>query len=364
MAGSCAVTASARPSPPVSRLWWFAAPVTLVLIGAICVVGAMRVPYVTLAPGGARAVEPLVEVSAIPGGPEVIDEAPTENLLYTTVSTTLEPSGFFVLLGVLDDKVQVEPSAPFLGTQTRDESRKLNLALMTDSQDKARKVALERLGYDVGAAPAGAFLEDVDPSFPAAEVLAPGMTVVGAAGEPVDTREDLVEAIEARKPGDILELSVVPLGEQMPVPVEAELGERRGEPGVAALGITLVDRYSFDFPIDIEIDTGKVGGPSAGLAFTLAILDRLSPGNLTGDERTAITGTIELDGTVGPVGGVRHKVEAAVREGASGFLVPVDEFDQAVRAADGRLEVRSVETIDDALEALEDAGGDPLPDRA
>jgi PDZ domain-containing protein len=344
-------------------LWWFAAPVTLLLVGMICVVGAMRVPYVTLAPGGARAVEPLVEVAQIPGGPEVIDEAPTENLLYTTVSTTLEPSGLLVLLGVLDDKVQVEPSAPFLGTQTRDESRKLNLALMTDSQDKARKVALERLGYDVGATPAGAFIEDVDPSFPAAEVLAPGMTVVGAAGEPVETRTDLVEAIEARQPGDVLDLSVVPLGEQMPVSVEAELGERRGEPGAAALGITLVDRYRYDFPIDIDIDTGQVGGPSAGLAFTLAILDRLSPGNLTGDARTAITGTIELDGTVGPVGGVRHKVEAAVREGATQFLVPVDELDQAVAAADGRLEVRSVQTIDDALDALEDAGGDPLPDR-
>jgi PDZ domain-containing protein len=357
-----AVPDALAPAPRVSRLWWFAAPVLALIVGVLVVVGAMPAPYVAFSPGRAQAVEPLIEVSAIEGGPEVeVDEA-TENLLYTTVSTRMEPSGIEVLLGVLDDEVQVEPSAPFLGTQTSDENRKLNLALMTDSQDKARKVALERLGFDVVSTPVGAFLEDVNPDYPAAEVLAPGMTVVEAGGEPVETRDDLVAAIAARQPGDVLDLAVVPLGQRQPIEVEAELGERWDEPGTAALGVTPVDRATFEFPVDIEIDTGQVGGPSAGLAFTLAILDRLTPGPLTGEEQVGVTGTIELDGRVGPVGGVRHKIGAALREGATVFLAPPDEYEEAVEAADGRLEVRSVATLDEALAALEDLGGEPLPE--
>jgi PDZ domain-containing protein len=113
--------------------------------------------------------------------------------------------------------------------------------------------------------------------------------------------------------------------------------------------------------MDIEIDTGKVGGPSAGLAFTLAILDRLTPGSLTGGDRMAVTGTIELDGTVGPVGGVDHKTEAAISEGAEVFLVPPEEFEQAKKAARGRIKIEQVQTLDDALAALVAHGGDPLP---
>lgn len=350
-----------RRAPRPSRLWWFTGPVLALLLGGVILVSAIRVPYVVLSPGGARAVEPLVEVSSIPGGPKVLDEPPTEDLLYVTVSSMVEPAGIVALYGWLDDKAQVEPSAPFLGTQTSEQNRKLNLAMMTDSQDKARKVALERLGYDVVSTPEGAFLEDVDPSYPAAEVLRPGMTVVGADGEPVGDVDELVAAIGAHEPGEDMELEVVPLGETEPETLEVELGSRQGEPEVAALGVQPVDRVSYEFPVDIAIDAGKVGGPSAGLAFTLAILDRMTPGSLTGDDRVAVTGTIELDGSVGPVGGVRHKTEAAIREGATLFLVPPDELEVGREAADGRIEVRAVSTLDEALEALRDHGGEPLP---
>lgn len=349
------------PAPRLSKLWWFTGPALFLLLAAVLVQGTLRVPYVVLRPGSARSVEPLVTITSKPGGPEVHQEEAGDNLLFLTVSSVVEPSGFLALRGWLDDKAQVEPSAPFLGTQSADQNRKLNLALMTDSQDKARKVALERLGYDVETKAGGTFLEDVDPDYPAAAVLAPGMTVVGVDGAPVKVRDDLVDAIVAKQPGDPVELEVIPLGSREPQTVTTTLGEREGEPGTAALGVSLVDQVSYTFPVDIDIDTGKVGGPSAGLAFTLAILDRMTPGQLTGGERVALTGTIELDGSVGPVGGVRHKAEAAIRQGATLFLVPPDEYDEAVEAADGRIEVRKVATLDDALEALEDHGGDPLP---
>ena len=124
--------------------------------------------------------------------------------------------------------------------------------------------------------------------------------------------------------------------------------------------MSLENRPSYEFPFDVAIDSGDVGGPSAGLAFTLAILDRITPGDLTGGARVAVTGTIELDGTVGPVGGVKQKTEAAVSEGAVLFLVPSDEYDEAVEAADGRIEIRRADSLDQALTALEELGGDPV----
>jgi PDZ domain-containing protein len=90
----------------------------------------------------------------------------------------------------------------------------------------------------------------------------------------------------------------------------------------------------------------------------------LTPGSLTGDERVALTGTIELDGSVGPVGGVQHKARAAIREGATLMLVPPDEEDEAVEAADGRLDVVAVSSLDDALDALAERGGSGLPPSA
>jgi PDZ domain-containing protein len=118
----------------------------------------------------------------------------------------------------------------------------------------------------------------------------------------------------------------------------------------------------FDFPFDVVIDTGDVGGPSAGLAFTLAIIDDLTPGDLTGGAKVAVTGTIAGDGSVGPVGGTGQKA-AAVRAGDyDAFLVPSADYQAALGRA-GDVEVVAVDTLDEALAALADLGGnaDDLP---
>jgi PDZ domain-containing protein len=332
------------------------------LVVATIVVLAKPVPYVAFSPGRAQAVEPLITVEHRPGDPKVTLDRPSDDLLFLTVAFRNKVSGLMALWGWWRGDVQVEPSKPYLGTQSTSENRRYNLALMVDSQDKARKVALERLGYQVKATKEGAFIEDVDPDAPAAAVIDPGTTVVEADGQAVEDRHDLVDAIARHRPGQRIELEVVPLGATKAVEVEARLGERPGEPGKPMLGVTVADRATYTFPIDIEIDTGRVGGPSAGLAFTLAILDRFTPGSLTGDARVAVTGTIEVDGSVGPVGGVRHKAAAAIREGATVFLVPRDELAEARKAAGDRLKVVPVDTLDDALAELRRLGGAPLPD--
>jgi PDZ domain-containing protein len=124
--------------------------------------------------------------------------------------------------------------------------------------------------------------------------------------------------------------------------------------------VSLADRFHYTFPVDLRIDTKEVGGPSAGLAFTLAILDVLTEGSLTGGHQVAVTGTINPDGSVGPIGGIAQKAAAAADAGAEVFLVPADEAEDA-RAHDHGLRILPVADLDDALAALEAIGGDPLP---
>jgi Lon-like protease len=113
-------------------------------------------------------------------------------------------------------------------------------------------------------------------------------------------------------------------------------------------------------PFDLEVNTDRIGGPSAGLAMTLAVLDRLSPGELTGGGKVGATGTIEADGSVGEVGGVKQKTASVRASGAKLFIVPLAEVALAKPHA-GKMQVIGVRNLEEALAALRKAGGDPLP---
>ena len=112
-----------------------------------------------------------------------------------------------------------------------------------------------------------------------------------------------------------------------------------------------------DLPFDVGIDTASVGGPSAGLALTLAVLDVLTPGELTGGTGVATTGTIDVFGNVGPIGGAEQKAHAVRRAGIDVFLVPVANFEEAKAGAGDDLEVIAISTLDEALAVLAERGG-------
>ena len=200
-------------------------------------------------------------------------------------------------------------------------------------------------------------------------MLQAGDVIVAVNGTPVHLDSDIGTILAAFEPGDEVTLTV-----ERPVPDSAGIDGTQEyesltlpvtlaarEDGSALIGISpgTRDDVEFDFPVDVDIDSGSVGGPSAGLAFTLGIIDKLTPGDLTGGENIATTGTIRLDGTVGPVGGVKQKTVTVERSGATLFLVPVEEFETAVAAAgdDSDLEIVAVEDVDDALVALAERGG-------
>ncbi len=349
--------------PPLSGLWFVVGPVLVALLAATIYVSARPAPYIALTPGSARAVEPLVTVSQDGDGVEPeVDAAAVEDdsLLFVTVSVR-RPSGIEAVIRLLDDTNDVVPERIITGGQSQEENRSFNLQLMTDSQDKAAKVALERAGYEVKVTANGAVVVNLDPSYPVAEVVSPGDTITEAEGKAIASSSDLVDVIAGREPGDRLDLKVLAFGAKDAQSVSTTLATNP-ETGKAQLGVSLEDRPDYDFPFEVSIDSGEVGGPSAGLAFTLAILDQLTPGDLTGDGRVAVTGTIELDGSVGQVGGVKQKTEAAVGAGAKVFIVPAAEFADATAAARGRLKVRQVTDLDDALAVLVASGGEPVPD--
>jgi PDZ domain-containing protein len=130
--------------------------------------------------------------------------------------------------------------------------------------------------------------------------------------------------------------------------------------GTTCLGVASQQFATYQFPIDIKINTQLVGGPSAGLAFTLAIIDDLTPGSLTGDKKVAVTGTIAPDGSVGEVGGVQQKAITARTNGVQLMIVPKGEAADARRGA-GDVRVVGVNNLDEALDALHRAGGEEVP---
>lgn len=129
------------------------------------------------------------------------------------------------------------------------------------------------------------------------------------------------------------------------------------------IGFIPFDTRRISLPFEVDINTGSIGGPSAGLAFTLSLIDRLTPGELTGGRDVAVTGTINLDGSVGPIGGLAQKASAVDQRGIDVFLVPSAQSEAdiaAARAAAPGLNIVTVATVFEAIDALAAAGGDPV----
>jgi Lon-like protease len=373
------------PPRPRRRLWWILAIVAAVLGATAALATVDEVPYYTVSPGAVWGTDAIVSVEGAPSY-----DSPGDVAFTTVTISSGRISRLERFLAGLDPAVEVVPEAELLGDDTPEENRERNLAFMADSQTTAIVVALDALGHDV-ARPTGARVIGVEQDLPAADILEEGDLIVGIDGETVTTWDEVVELIGARRPGDrvtvAIERPVSPDGpEAPPGPGEGDGldeadggGDREREPERERLTVSAVlaeaddpdeagrrrpilgvwgeTALEVDFPFEVTIDAGNVGGPSAGLAFTLAVLDALTPEDLTGGATVATTGTINLNGEVGAVGGIPQKTVAARRAGVELFLVPETVMDQALAVA-GDLEVVGVADLADALAALERAGGD------
>ncbi len=299
----------------------------------------VRLPYYALGPGPAREVEPLIHVSGAPvyqsGGKFVM----------TTVS--FEPATALVaLLAWVDPhRYVVGRNELFPPHETPQQEQRRSLSEMDTSKLDAASVVLERLSRYPRDHAVGALIESVVPACPAEGRLYAGDQVLSIDGTAVRSRAQAVRLLDAGPQGAPVTIRVRAGGQTHDVTVT-----RRKCGGAARplVGITLIP----SFPYSIRIESDDVGGPSAGLMWALGLYDLLTPGDLTRGRIIAGTGTIDLKGTVGPIGGVGDKVVAAERAGAAVFLCPKQDLKAAQAASDGTLDIVSVASFQDALDTL------------
>lgn len=344
--GAPSLEAGTRPHPPFNRLWW-AMPALLFVLGVGALLNA-SLPYYAIAPGDARTVDDLI---AAPDGRAY---PPTGRVYFTTVSLQ-RMKALGALRGWLDKDIDVVHEEQILGNTPRKQYRQQNLQLMDDSKETALVVGLRYLGYNVPEHGKGALVVSVADDLPAAGRIEPGDVIVSVDGTPTPLVQNAVDAIKAHKPGDAVRLEVTGTDEKTRVE-QITLAARDGGP---ILGVTMRTKdRTFDLPFDVSIESAGIGGPSAGLAFTLGVIDKLSSGELTGGQRVAVTGTIEIDGAVGDVGGVTQKTAAVRSEGVRYFIVPPGEFEVARRHAGKNVSVLKAGTLEEAIAALGSIGGD------
>ena len=334
----------------------------VVVAAIVTVLAIIKVPYVIISPGDATALDDsVISIS----GTETYEHR--GELLFLTVRVTNDdPNVWRWLFAQLDDDLRVQEREEVIGCASYADSGRLNDELMLQSRDVAKEVALTRLGHQVDLLGTRVIIRDVECDGPAEGALRPGDLVTAVDGTAVATAEEIAPLVQAHAPGDTVRVAVERDGEALDVPVrlgarEQEVADASGthRETVTYAGVLSQTLYDWSFPVDVQIDTQRVSGPSAGLAFALAIVDDLSPGDLTGGEKVAITGSIEADGSVGAVGGVAQKAVTARDAGATLMLVPFGEGKEAREHA-GDMRVAVVRTLDDALRALERAGGDPV----
>lgn len=295
---------------------------------------------------------------------------PEGEIAYTTVSIKREVTLWEWIRAKQDNTKQLISPSVIDGNRTVSETRKVTQFQMDQSQSTAALVALNFLGYEIVPEVDGAFVIRLVEGSPAEKSLQLGDLIVDVNGEKVQNSEDLGNLIQEKQPGDAVEITYLrspsALGgsgadENASSTTETiTLAEHPEKQGVGFLGVVIETPVRADVPFEITIDVGNVRGPSAGLAFSLSILDVITEGELTGGLRIATTGTIDRYGYVGPVGGVPQKTEAAIQSGIDLFLVPPAEYAAALEIANKRMNIRCVQTFTDAILVLSEYGGNGI----
>mgnify|MGYP001569338594 CR=1 FL=1 len=222
-----------------------------------------------------------------------------------------------------------------------------NAALMVDSQHEATAAALIELGYDVGGS---VEVVEVIEDSPSVGVLEVGDVITAVNGEPLESAADLRADIQKGQ-GDPVELTLEDGDDERTVTITPE--ETTDDAGDTVWLIGVAPMTEYDFPVDVTIQLDNVGGSSAGMMFTLGIIDTLTPGQLNGGENIAGTGTIDAAGKVGPIGGIRQKLYGARDAGADYFLAPDTNCDEVVGHVPDGLEVFRTGTLEESLHILE-----------
>jgi Lon-like protease len=387
--------------PPRQRWWaWVLAGVGLVGLMAMAVSAlvpsrffvtttnerldvSQPAPYARV-PAGAESVNSLIRFGELPSSVEVFDTG--SDFFFVTVSQPPQ-SVLSWLLGADEPVVDLLTEEARNGRNTASQNRQISIQQMRTATQEAQFVALTAAGYEPTINPGSVVVEELlcrvvaddeftcAEEFPAAAVLDPADSILEVDGEPISSLEDLSKALGDAEPGEILPLKI-DRPEVGMLDVEVELSSDPTDPERTIIGFRPFDTRTVELPFDVSIET-DAGGPSAGTAFTLALIDELTSGELTGGRNIAVTGTINLDGDVGAIGGLEQKVSAVYQHGVDVFFIPASqpELQEAepgeadddrcrieclMAAGNGEVQLIPIATLDEALVELEKLGGDPI----
>ena len=335
----------------------------ILMIAAIAgtvVLGTLPAPYVLESPGPvydtigdidiAGESTPVIDVD----GEKTYPTSGTLDMLTVTLRGNREAPLSWIDLAIawFDRTRAVLPiDAVYPEGETPEQSTQQSTADMVGSQQEAGAAALGELGIDYTSVVTVSATLD---GFPADGVLEPGDQILTVDGDPIDGVTELTTALKARPVGSTFELGIVRDGDDLTVQLTTAASP--DDATVPIVGIT--PGATYDFPFDVTVNLGDVGGPSAGTMLALGIYDKLTPGELTGGERFAGTGTIAADGEVGPIGGIRQKMYGAQNAGADWFLAPAANCDEVVGHIPAGLQVFSISTLDEALQTVETIADD------
>ncbi|MFF8956756.1 PDZ domain-containing protein [Streptomyces sp. NPDC014894] len=341
---------------------------TLIFIALLCAGVLIPVPYSEMSPGptvntlGNARGEPVLRISGRKTYPT------TGHLNMTTVRVT----GAEYRLNLVEtvygwlahDNVVVPHETLYPDGKTEEQSTQENAEEFTQSQESAKVAALEQLKIPVRSQ---TIVSTVVKDTPAENKLHAGDVIRAVDGTQVKEPADVAKLVTRHKPGEDVVFTIVPAkeavaaekaGKQPTATEKVTITTAKSETGDRAIvGIQAGTDHTFPFTIDINL--ADVGGPSAGLMFALGLVDKLTPGSLTGGEFVAGTGTIDDEGEVGPIGGIEMKLVGARKAGAKYFLTPSDNCAAAASDIPDGLTLVKVDNIADATKSMEKiASGD------
>ncbi|WP_210363710.1 SepM family pheromone-processing serine protease [Bacillus sp. REN3] len=329
-------------------------PIRLSILAALILFASAfyYLPFYVSKPGMAKELEPIIKVE---GGYE--EEG---NFMLTTVRMG-RANIYAYLIAQFSKYQEIYPVEEIRAEDETDKEYTIRqLHMMDNSKTAAIEVAYKKAGIPVEYDFKGVYVLRVLPDMPAEGKLKPGDHVFEVDGNPFASANDFIDYVSSKKAGDIVKLSFKRNGKTMDTEIPLKAFDDGS--GKAGVGIQLVDDKEIKVEPDVTVESEEIGGPSAGLMFSLEIYNQLTKEDLTKGYDIAGTGTISPDGTVGRIGGIQQKIVAADKAGAELFFAPFEKgakdsnYEEALEAAkdiDTKMKIIPIDTFDEAVAYLE-----------
>jgi len=335
-----------------------------IVIAAIAVLGFVYpLPYYIMQPGGAYELSQFVEVENAK-----LDSEGTMSLMTVSMS---KATPFTYAGAKLSSRKELLPETQVRSPhESEDEYNLRQLKLMTDSQFNAKYVGFKKANKEYEIQYNGVYVVYVLEDGASDGILKPGDEVIGIDGKKIIRQTELIDYLAGKKSGEKVKLTII--RDEKEQTKSVTLKEIPGTKGKVGIGITFTENKSITTNPNVKIEADEIGGPSAGLMFTLEIIDQLTEGDLTKGYNVAGTGEMLESGEVGRIGGIDKKIIAADDGGIEIFFAPDDtitdevkklnpgiktNYEVAVETAkkiDTKMKIVPVKTVDDALNYLKD----------